>query len=523
MSEMQNSLSPEMQNAAAEEFVFSAKGITKVFGGTHALKGVELEVKPGEIVGLVGENGAGKSTLLKIIIGAQPQTDGTMMLHGKPYAPKNPMDANKAGIGMVFQEQSLIVNLNVAQNIFFGHEHEFKVGPVINWAKMNAAAKEVLAAVDIFDINPTKKVSELNFATRQMIEIAKVMNVTKQSGEEHCLILLDEPTSVLNEEEIQNLYVQMKKIADQGHSVIFVSHHLDEILNFTDRIYVYKDGQSVGCLDTKDATEQKLYDMMVGNGTSTEYYHLDRQTIPQDEVLLEVKDLCKHAVFKNIYFQLHRGEVLGLAGVVGSGVEEVCEVICGDEKPTHGEIVIRGQEVSLKNPKHALEESILMIPKERLFEGIVSGLSVEENIAMSNAKQLAKGPFISAKAVREQADGWIKRLRIKTPGPEALLLQLSGGNQQKVVFSRALASEAEIVILNHPTRGVDVGAKAEIYDLIRDMTDAGKGVIVLGDTVDEYLGLCSRMIVMKDGIITGEFDCPADNKPEQSKIVSLMM
>lgn len=509
--------------AVAENFCFSAKGITKVFGGTKALKGVELEVRPGEIVGLVGENGAGKSTLLKIIIGAQPQTEGTMTLHGKPYAPKTPMDANKAGIGMVFQEQSLIVNLNVAQNIFFGHEKEFKVGPVINWAKMNAAAKEVLAAVDITDISPTKKVSELNFATRQMIEIAKVMNVTKQSGEEHCLILLDEPTSVLNEEEIQNLYVQMRKIADQGHSVIFVSHHLDEILNFTDRIYVYKDGQSVGTLPTKEATEAKLYELMVGKGTSTEYYHLDRQTKPQEEVLLEVKDLCKHAVFKNIYFQLHRGEVLGLAGVVGSGVEELCEVICGDEKPTHGEIMVRNREMHFSNPQQALKESILMIPKERLFEGIVSGMSVEENIAMSNTHMLAKHGIVSAKAVTKQAQGWIDRLRIKTSGPKELLLQLSGGNQQKVVFSRALASEAEIVILNHPTRGVDVGAKEEIYNLIRDMTDAGKGVIVLGDTVDEYLGLCSRLIVMKDGLITGEFDCPADNKPEQASIVSLMM
>lgn len=506
-----------------QTFTFSAKGITKVFGATHALKGVELEVRPGEIIGLVGENGAGKSTLLKIIIGAQPQTEGTMMLHGKPYAPKNPMDANKVGVGMVFQEQSLIVNLTVAQNIFLGHEKEFMVGPMVNWAKMNAAAREVLAAVDINNISPTKKVSELNFATRQMIEIAKVMNVTKRSGEEHCLILLDEPTSVLNEEEIQNLYVQMKKIADQGHCVIFVSHHLDEILNFTDRIYVYKDGQSVGTLPTKEATEAKLYELMVGKGTSTEYYHLDRQTKPQDEVLLEVKDLCKHAVFKNIHFQLHRGEVLGLAGVVGSGVEELCEVICGDEKPTHGEILVRNRVMHFSNPQQALKESILMIPKERLFEGIVSGMSVEDNIAMSNTHMLAKHGFVSAKSVTEQAQSWIDRLRIKTNGPKALLMQLSGGNQQKVVFSRALASEAEIVILNHPTRGVDVGAKEEIYNLIRDMTDAGKGVIVLGDTVDEYLGLCSRLIVMKDGLITGEFDAPADNKPDQTKIVSLMM
>ena len=239
----------------ARTLLFSASGITKSFAGTQALKGVGLDVAPGEIVGLVGENGAGKSTLLKIIIGAQPQTDGTMTLHGQPYAPKTPMDANKAGIGMVFQEQSLIVNLNVAQNIFFGHENLFKAHGIISWSRMNKAAQEVLAAVDITDINPTTKVSNLNFATRQMVEIAKVMDVTKRSGAEHCLILLDEPTSVLNEAEVENLYKQMRKIADQGHSVIFVSHHLDEILHITDRIYVYKDGASVGDLEHGEKTE----------------------------------------------------------------------------------------------------------------------------------------------------------------------------------------------------------------------------------------------------------------------------
>ena len=297
------------------EVLFSAKDITKTFGGTQALKGVELEIHPGEIVGLVGENGAGKSTLLKIIIGAQPQTSGTMSFHGAPYEPKTPMDANKAGVGMVFQEQSLIVTLNVAQNIFFGHEKDFKRAGVINWAKMNRAAAEVLAAVDITNISPTKKVSDLNFATRQMVEIAKVMNVTKQSGSEHCLILLDEPTSVLNEAEVENLYKQMRKIAAQGHAVIFVSHHLNEILEVTDRIYVYKDGTSVGSLDTRDADEAKLYEMMVGQSTTTEYYHLDRQTAPQDDVLLEAKDLGLHGIFKHVNFQLHRGEVLGIIHV----------------------------------------------------------------------------------------------------------------------------------------------------------------------------------------------------------------
>ena len=505
------------------DVLFSAKDITKTFGGTQALKGVELDVHPGEIVGLVGENGAGKSTLLKIIIGAQPQTSGTMSFRGQPYEPKNPMDANKAGVGMVFQEQSLIVTLNVAQNIFFGHEKDFKSGPIINWGRMNKEAAEVLAAVDITDISPTKKVSDLNFATRQMVEIAKVMNVTKQSGAEHCLILLDEPTSVLNEAEVENLYKQMRKIAAQGHAIIFVSHHLDEILEVTDRIYVYKDGASVGSLDTADATEAKLYEMMVGHDTTTEYYHLDRQTVPRDDVLLEARDLGLHGVFKHVNFQLHKGEVLGLCGVVGSGAEEVCEVLCGDEKPSFGEIYIRGKQMKFRSPQHALKEGVLMIPKERLFEGIVSTLSVEDNISLSNAQQLAKGPFVSGKAVRDQAKHWIDELRIKTPGPKTLLRQLSGGNQQNVVFSRALASGADILLLNHPTRGVDVGAKEEIYALIRNMTDEGKAVIVLGDTTDECIGLCSRLLVMKDGLVTGEFNAPADHKPSQVDVVSLMM
>ena len=510
------------QERNTRPLLFSASGITKSFAGTQALKGVGLDVAPGEIVGLVGENGAGKSTLLKIIIGAQPQTSGSMTLHGQPYEPRTPMDANRAGIGMVFQEQSLIVNLNVAQNIFFGHENLFKSHGIISWSKMNRAAQEVLAAVDITDISPSTKVSNLNFATRQMVEIAKVMDVTKRSGAEHCLILLDEPTSVLNEAEVENLYRQMRKIADQGHAVIFVSHHLDEILHITDRIYVYKDGSSVGDLDTRDATEARLYEMMVGKGTTTEYYHLDRQTVPSEEVLLEVRDLGIHGIFKHVNFQLHRGEVLGLCGVVGSGIEEVCEVICGDERPSFGEVVIRGESMRFSSPQQALAKGVLMIPKERLFEGIVSNLSVEENIALSNAHALSRGPVVSAKAVRRQEE-WIKKLRIKTSGPQELLLQLSGGNQQKVVFSRALASGAEILILNHPTRGVDVGAKEEIYAFIRNMTEEGKAVILLGDTVDEYLGLCSRLLMMKDGLVTGEFDAPADGKPSQVDVVSLMM
>ena len=506
-----------------KKLCFSAKNIQKHYGATHALKGVDLDVREGEIVGLVGENGAGKSTLLKIMIGTETQSSGEMTMHDEKYAPKNPMDANHKGVGMVFQEQSLIVSLTVGQNIFFGRENEFKNYGFINWGKLYKQAQEVLNEVDVTDINPRKKVSDLNFATRQMVEIAKVMNVTSSLGDRKCMILLDEPTSVLNESETQNLFKQMRKIAAKGHAVVFVSHRLDEILEITDRIYVYKDGESVGSLDTKDATEAKLYEMMVGRTTSTEYYHLEKQREIQDEVVLEVKDLGLAGVFKDVSFQLHRGEILGVCGVVGSGKEDICEVLCGDEKPTSGEIHIRGRKVEFASPVKAKDAGILMIPKERLVEGIVRTLSVENNIAQSNWNRLAKGSFIGMKKIREQAIKWIDRLRVKTSGPKELLMQLSGGNQQKVVFSRALASECEILILNHPTRGVDVGAKEEIYSLIRDMMDEGKSVILLGDTLDECIGMSNRILVMKDGLMSGEFTADAEAKPAQVDVVSVMM
>ena len=507
----------------AQKPLFSAKNITKSFAGTQALKGVDLVVYPGEIVGLVGENGAGKSTLLKIIIGAQPPSSGTMEMHGKPFAPRTPMEANQAGLGMVFQEQSLIVNLNVAQNIFFGHEKDFRSHGLISWGKMNRAAQQALEEVDVSEISPRKKVSDLNFATRQMVEIAKVINVTRQAGSEHCLILLDEPTSVLSESEVQNLFKQMKKIAARGHSVVFVSHRLDEVLTITDRIYVYKDGTSVGDLPTKDATEKVLYEMMVGRTTPGEYYHLEKQRAPGANVVLEAKDLGLHGVFKHVSFTLHEGEILGFCGVVGSGKEEICAILCGDLKPTSGEVFVRGKKVRYASPVEALDASILMIPKERLFEGVVMTLSVEDNIALSNAKKLKKGLFVSKAKISKQAEEWIHTLRIKTSGRKELLMQLSGGNQQKVVFSRALASGADILILNHPTRGVDVGAKEEIYALIREIVLKGKSVILLGDTLDESIGLANRILVLQDGLITGEFDASAGDKPEQVDVVSLMM
>ena len=510
-------------NATRKKTLFCAKNIEKHYAATHALKGVELEVREGEIVGLIGENGAGKSTLLKIIIGAETATSGEMTMYGKPYNPRDPMDANAHGVGMVFQEQSLIVSLSVGQNIFFGHEREFSKFGIINWTKLHKRAQEALDEVDIRGISPGKKVGDLNFATRQMIEVARVVNVTKSKDDRKCLILLDEPTSVLSEEETQNLFAQIQKLASHGHGVVFISHRLDEVLKITDRVYVYKDGASVGSLDTKDAHEAQLYEMMVGRTTSTEYYKLERQTAPGEEVLLEVSDLGLMGVFKHVSFKLRRGEILGICGVIGSGKEDICEVICGDERPTSGEIIHKGKRAFFSSPADALRNGILMIPKERLVEGVVRTASVEKNITLSNLLSLAVMWFVPSRKVRKQALDWIEKMRIKTSGPRELLIQLSGGNQQKVIFSRALASDCDILILNHPTRGVDIGAKEEIYATIREIVANGKAVILLGDTLDECIGMSGRVLVMKDGLVTGDFEAPPDGKPTQVDVVSAMM
>lgn len=505
------------------EILFEVKNVSKNFGGNAALKSVNMTVHCGEIVGLVGENGAGKSTLLKIIMGVQPASSGEMFLQGQPYAPKTPREANENGVGMVFQEQSLITNLTVGQNIFFGEEKRFSTLGIINYHKMYEETKRCLSDVNLSHIPPEKYVRELNFATRQMVEIARAINKAYSSQKEHALILLDEPTSVLNEEEVKLLYEQVRNLAAKGHSVIFVSHHLDEVLELTDRIYVFRDAENSGEFDTKDCTEMMLYEAMVGKSTTSEYYSLDRQVAPKDEVVLETKDLHLFGQFKDVSFQLHRGEILGFCGVVGSGKEELCYVLSGDEKPTDGTFTVNGKPVCYSSPAKALGNRITMIPQERNAEGVFGILDITDNIAASSLKSDSRCGFLSGRRMKNNAKHWIEKLRIRTPSHKTTLESLSGGNAQKVVFAKMLASNSEIVLLNHPTRGVDIGAKVEIYSLIRDMAESGKSIILLGDTLDECIGLSNRVFVMKDGLITGEFDAPADNKPGHLEILQCMM
>ncbi|MBC8535381.1 sugar ABC transporter ATP-binding protein [Feifania hominis] len=505
------------------DILLQVRQISKNFSGNPALKSVNMTVHSGEIIGLVGENGAGKSTLLKILMGVQPPSSGEMILAGAPYAPRNPREANERGVGMVFQEQSLITNLTVGQNMFFGDEKMFSTLGMINYRKMYEQAAKSLAEVGLDSVRPEKYVRELNFATRQMVEIAKVINKANSANVEHALILLDEPTSVLNEQEVELLYSQVRNLASRGHSVIFVSHRLDEVLTLTDRIYVFRDAENAGEFVTAECREEMLYEAMVGRATTSEYYDLEHQRAPEDDVVLEAENLHLFGVFKDVSFQLHRGEILGICGVVGSGKEELCSVLCGDECATDGRMSVKGRVVRYRQPASALSDGITMIPQERNAEGVFGMLDITDNIAASSLEKRARAGFLSGKKLVALAREWIERLRIRTPGPKTPVSSLSGGNAQKVVFAKMLSSDSDVVLLNHPTRGVDVGAKVEIYGIIREMAQRGCSVILLGDTLDECIGLSNRVLVMKDGLITGEFDAPAEHKPEHLDIIQCMM
>ena len=427
------------------------ENISRNYAGTAALKNVSMEVRKGEILGLIGENGAGKSTLLRIIAGVEQPDGGNIMIHGEPYKCSNPFQANKQGVGMVFQEQSLIKNLTVGQNIYLGRENRYKKYNLINWKKMYKDAKEVLKGETI---NPSDKISDIDFATRQLVEISKVFDIVKENSENGALILLDEPTSVLNEKEIEKLFAKIKVLKESGNSVIFVSHRLDEVMEICDRIYIFKDGKNVGEVAKEAANEDLLQEKMVGRQTTGEYFKTERQTIPSEKVVLEVKNLGQRGFFKNVSFKLHKGEVLGICGVVGSGKENLCATICGDEAYSEGEILVDNVKKVFSSPAKALKSGILSVPKERREEGILGVRSIYDNICMSNFSLVTKHGLVSHKSQIDLANKWIKDLQIKCKSPEQKIENLSGGNAQKVVFARIISSSTDILILNNPTRGV---------------------------------------------------------------------
>lgn len=502
------------------EPILVASQIDKSFPGVHALKNVTIEIRPNEVVGLVGENGAGKSTLMRILAGVYQPDKGDLLLDGQPVRINNPREAAEHGIGMVFQEQSLLPNISVRENIYLGFEHEFSRFGLINWRALSKAAQRQLEKVEI-TVDPARRTDELSFAERQMVELAKVLTL-EERVRRHLVILLDEPTSVLEQAEIDLLFSRIRSLRQRA-SFVFVSHRLDEVLEISDRIYVMKDGEVVAETAARDASVPELHRMMVGRSLQAEYYRETRQKKFSDEVALEVEDLALRRSYHDVSFTLHKGEILGIAGVIGSGREQVCRTLFGFVTPTSGRILVKGKPVRFANPSDAVEHGIGYIPQERRTEGLVLFLPVMHNITLANLKRVQGGPLIDHNKERDLTQDWVNKLTIRTPSTQTLCFSLSGGNQQKVVLAKWLNAQSQVLILDHPTRGLDVGAKEEVYDLIRDLSEAGIAVILIADTLEETIGLSHTILVMRDGAITQRFDASPHQKPEQVALIEYMV
>ena len=501
--------------------MFELQNVEKRYMGVHVLKGVDFRIEDGEIIGLVGENGAGKSTLMKVIYGAVQHDGGTVLVDGNAVNFRSPRDAMKMGVGMVYQEQSLIPNLTVMENIFLGFEKPFVRFGAINWRKMAAAARRQLAKVKL-DIDPATITDHLTFAQRQLVELAKVLAL-EERVEGKLVILLDEPTSVLSREEIDLLFTVVRALRRRA-SFIFVSHRLDEIIALSDRIYVLKDGVVVDVMSAKGAEIGDIQKKMVGRDINSEYYREDRQR-PYDpgRVLLELDHVTIAGRGNDVSLKLHAGEVLALVGVEGSGREPILRTIFGMQKPEKGTLRIRGEPVHTFSPSRSVAHGIGYIPRERKVEGIAGGMNVYENMTLSQMPNYSRGGVLDIAAERALAREWIHKLSIKVPSELADCGNLSGGNQQKVVLAKWRSGGSEIIMLDHPTRGLDIGAKEDVYGMIRDMSADGVGIILVADTLEEAIGLSHTIAVIKDGEIRKWFNCQPGAKPSLYDLIQYMV
>ena len=502
------------------EVALEVRNVSKAFPGVQALDHVSFEVRENEIVGLVGENGAGKSTLLKILIGVYQPDEGEVLVGGQSVRPRSVKEASDCGLAMVFQEQSLLSNLTVRENIFLGNEEPFMRYGVINWKKMDQAAQKQLEKVEL-DLSPSTYTDTLNFATRQMVELARVMTLEDRT-KRHPIIILDEPTTVLEGGEVELLFKRLRNLKERA-SIIFVSHHLDEILEITDRVYVFKDGQNVAERVTSETNVSELHQLMVGRELKGEYYREGKQATPAEDVVLSIRNLTKKGSYYDVNLDLHRGEIVGLAGVLGSGREDVCRTIAGIVTPDAGQVLMEGKPLPFGSTAGAIKAGIGYVPQDRGSEGLVIYLSIGPNITLPDLSKVVRGGFLSQGAEKKLAVEWIDKLAIKTPGPNALCMNLSGGNQQKVVLAKWLASKVRVFVLDHPTRGVDVGAKEDVYELVRALAQEGIAVLLMSDTLDETIGLSNVILTMKDGRVTQRIEAPAGKKPLPIDLIEHMM
>lgn len=476
--------------------VLEFKGISKYFPGVKALDNICFKAYGGEVLAFLGENGAGKSTLLKVLNGDYQPTKGEYLLDGVQKHFHSPHEAIQEGISVIYQERQILLELSVAENIYLGRMPANRFG-VIDTGKANKMAAEIIRDFGL-PIQPTTKVKDLSIAYQQMVEIMKAY-----SRENLKVICFDEPTASLSDAEIDCLFEVIQKLKEQGKIIIYVSHRMKEIQQIADKVAIFKDGRYIDTVVTKEVPEQQLIKMMVGRDLGDIFNNLDREKEIGD-VLLDVRNVSSDYV-KEVSFTLHKGEVLGFSGLVGAGRTEVMRAIIGADKRKTGEIFLEGKKIENRSPKEAMDNGIVLVPEDRKMQGILSNLSVSGNINIAlmdqNANRLG---IINPVKENEAADKGIRDFKVKTPSPDKKIVELSGGNQQKCIVARGIATNPKVLILDELTKGIDVGAKSEFYNMICQFAKQGLGVILISSELPEVIGLSDRIIVMKSLRISGE-------------------
>lgn len=494
---------------ASEDNILELKHITKLYPGVVALNDVSLNIRRGEVHALVGENGAGKSTLIKTCSGAIAPTKGEIVINGKSFSRMTPLTSVQNGIGVIYQEFNLVGDLSVAENIFLGRA--IRKGIVIDRKAMEAESKKILDSFHI-DINPSTLVKRLSVGYQQLVEIAKAVSQNAQ------VLIMDEPSAPLTDNEVESMFAIVDQLKANGVTIIYISHRLEEIFRLSDRVSILRDGEYVTTLQTSETNKDELIRYMVGRQLKEVYPARSKRCI-QKEVGFEAVDVTGNGD-ENVSFRIHKGEVLGLGGLVGAGRTEFAEMIFGIREKTSGKFLLNGKEVHPHSPKEAISLGIGLIPEDRKKNGVLLGMSIENNINMPIYPRISRGIVIDQKKEKEIAEQYREEISIKTPTLDQLVKNLSGGNQQKVILAKWLAANSDFLIFDEPTRGIDVSAKQEIYTLINSLVEQGKTVLMISSEMEELMGMSDRIVILSEGHMTGELSKEEFNQETILKLAS---
>lgn len=489
-----------------KDYIFELRGITKTFPGVRALDNISFGIERGTIHALVGENGAGKSTLIKILAGIYHPNAGKIVMNQKEQAFASPVESRKAGVSVVHQEIKLAEPLTVAENMFLGNM--LMKGKLVDWAGMRRRAAEIVEELQM-DIDINERVCNLSVAKKQIVEIMHAINNNSQ------LLIMDEPSAVLTDRELKVMFEIVKRLREKGITIIYISHRLEEVFELSDNVTVLRDGQHIGTFPISEVDRKALISLMVGREMGQEY---PKEAASTGDTVLEVKHLVRNRVLKDISFEVKAGEVFGISGLVGAGRTELARAILGIDRYDSGEVYVKGRKVHYRNLREAIDDGLGLIPEDRKLQGLVQIMSIKKNICMVNMDKVIKGGMIQKRLEQKYAGEYSRKLHVAAPNVEVQVQNLSGGNQQKVVIAKWLMQESDILFLDEPTRGIDVGAKAEIYRLINEIVKEGKTVIMISSEMPEILGMCDRIMIMHEGRKMGEL---SREEASQEKIMAM--